>query len=66
MVGLLTSRHLMLRARRKLRMRMRTSVGALPLEMDEICRAVERVCAHVIELREKNGGIIHASAVPGW
>jgi hypothetical protein len=37
----------------------------LPLEMDEIYRVRERIYEHVIELQEKYGVIIQASAVPG-
>jgi hypothetical protein len=36
----------------------------LPLTMDEIYRVRERIYEHVIELQEKYGVIIQASAVP--
>jgi len=36
----------------------------LPLTMDEIYRVRERIDEHVIELQEKYGVIIQASAVP--
>ena len=36
----------------------------LPMEMDEIYRVRERIYEHVIELQEKYGVIIQASAVP--
>jgi hypothetical protein len=38
--------------------------ACLPLEMDEIYRVRERIYERVIELQEKYGIVIHASAVP--